>query len=331
MGILALSFFAHLSFAATTQTNEFHEIARYSLSGEGGWDYVLSDDPARRLYIARANRIMVVDSDKGTAIGEVSGLDGAHGVALVKDLNRGFASSGKSGEVVVFDLKDFKVVGKIKAGENPDCIIYDPSSKHIFAFNGRSQDVSVIDPATMKLTASIALSGKPEFAVSDGLGKVFVNIEDKSELAVIDSGKQKVISTYKLAPCAEPTGLAMDGDSRKLIVGCGNKMAVIVNANSGVILQKFKAGEGIDATAFDREHHLAFVSAGEGVLTILSENKSGFQLAQSFNTVKGARTLAVDEKTGHVFLPFAKLEALREKKGRPSVVPGTFALLAVGN
>ena len=316
---------------AQSKDGPYHESTRFALGGEGGWDYLLADAEARRLYIARNDRIMVIDPDSGKSMGEIKGLEGAHGVALVKELNLGFATSGKSGEVVAFDLKTLTITGRIKAGDNPDAIIYDSHSKKVFAFNGKSQDMTPIDTVTLKPAAAVAVGGKPEFAVSDGNGKIFVNIEDKNELLSVDAQSNKIIARYPLKPCEEPTGLSMDIKRAKLIVGCGNKLALIVDAKTGSILQHFEVGDGVDATAFDSKQDLAFISAGEGRLTILVEEKAGFRLLQDLVTEKGARTLAVDQKTGKVFLPVAKFTEVPNTTpgARPkrTVVSGSFSVM----
>ena len=329
LNLLRNIFFVTVLSLSTAYAGDFHELTRFKLGGDGGWDYLVVDAPTRRLFIARSNRIMIVDVDSGKLIGEITGLERAHGVALVNSLNRGFASSGGSGEVVAFDLKTFKIVGKVKAGENPDAILYDPASKRIFAFNGKSSTITAIDPESLKVVGTVPVSGKPEFAVSDEAGHVFFNIEDKNELDVLDPGLLKITAQYPLAPCEEPTGISMERGSKRLIVGCGNRVAAIAAADTGKVSQTFKVGDGVDATAYDADRKLAFVSAGEGILTVLASGASGFKSVQDLKTVKGARTLAVDEKTGRVFLPIAKL--VKDKPdSRPSVVPGTFEVLVVG-
>jgi DNA-binding beta-propeller fold protein YncE len=327
-----MAMLAGYSPAAHAKTGDFHEATRFHLGGDGGWDYLTVDADARRLYIARSNRVMVVDADTGKLVGEVPGLDDAHGVAIVKDQGMGFATSGKSGEVIAFDLKSLKTLKRIKAGENPDALLYDPASKRILAFNGKSHTMTAIDANKMNVLATLALPGKPEFTVSDGAGRVFVNLEDQSELLAIDPALLKTLGRYSLKPCEEPTGLSMDQASKRLIVGCGNQLAAIVNADTGSVSQTFKVGDGVDATAFDPKRNLAFISAGEGRLTILSEDQSGFHVLQDLATVKGARTLAVDAKTGRVFLPVAQFKPAPSSQKiqghfRPAVVPGTFEVL----
>lgn len=326
-----------VSFAADQSIpNDFHELKRFELGGEGGWDCLTVDSNSHRIYIARSNRVMVVDLDSGKLVGEISGLEGAHGIALSKETGRGFASSGKTNEVFVFDLSDLHLLKRIRVGENPDIVIFEPVSKLILSFNGKSHDVTVIDPESMQIIGSMLLPGKPEFATDDGSGTVYVNIEDKNALVSFEVKSLKIRSEYQLAPCKEPTGLAMDKRSKRLIVGCSNRVAVTVNAENGKLLQTFKVGSGVDGAAFDQERNLAFVSAGEGTLTILKEKDTSFMVLQDVLTIKGSRTLAVDEKSGHVYLPLAKFETPASPQSqnghaRPVVVPGSFGLLVIGN
>jgi DNA-binding beta-propeller fold protein YncE len=335
IGFLGFSLSA-IAETATSPMN-FHELTRFQIGGDGGWDYVTMDSAARRLYIARSNRILILDADTGKILGEVGGLEGAHGVALVQDLGEnglGFATSGKSAEIVVFDLKTLKTVERIKGDVGPDAIVYDSSSKRILAFNGRGKSATIIDPVTRKVVGTIPMPGKPEFAVVDGSGNVFVNVEDKNELLRIDPVALKIVATYPLSPCEDPAALAMDHSSGRLIVGCGNELVAIVDAKTGKVIQTLKAGKGIDATAFDPQRKLAYASAGEGVLTVLAEDSSGFRVLQTVSTIKGARTLAVDAKTGRAFLPFAQFGPKASSSPgaplRPTILPGTFGVLVIG-
>ena len=293
------------------QNHQYHEIARYSFGGAGGWDYLAVDASTRKLLIARMNRIMVINADTGALLGEVSGLNGAHGVAWVPGSNQIFATSGISNEVMVIDLATAKIKNQIKVGEKPDAIFYDAFSKDIFAFNGKGKSVSVIDPVKLTVVHTLTLTGKPEFATGDENGHVFVNIEDQNEVQVIDSKSFKLLKPFPLKPCEEPTGIAISSETKKLIVGCGNKTSVVVDSKSGKVLQTFKTGEGVDAVAYDPVRKVALISAGEGKLTILKEEKNEFVLAQELKTVPGARTLAVDPKSGAIFLPAAEFEALQ--------------------
>ena len=287
---------------AQTGPSGYHLVHQYSLGGEGGWDYLTLDGATRRLFVARSTRVMVVDADSGKLLSEIPDTPGVHGVALVPALNRGFISNGREGTVSVFDLKTLKVSQKIKVGENPDAILYDPFSKRVFAFNGRSHDASVIDAETEKVVGTIPLSGKPEFGVSDGQGRVYVNVEDKGELALLDPKEMKVKATWSLAPCEEPTGLALDRANHRLFSGCSNKLMAVVDAESGKLLTTLPIGDGVDGVAFDPEVSLAFSSNGEGTVTVVKEESpQKFSVLETVPTVAGARTITLDPKLHQLF------------------------------
>ncbi|HKU28467.1 MAG TPA: hypothetical protein VJQ54_23565, partial [Candidatus Sulfotelmatobacter sp.] len=236
----------------------YHVIKTYKLGGEGGWDYLTVDASARRFYISRGTHVIVLDADSGKNVGDIPDTPGVHGIALAPELGKGFVSNGREGTVTIFDMKTLAPSGsKAKAGENPDAILYDPATKRVFTFNGRSHDSTAIDAESGKVLGTIQLDGKPEFAASDAKGEIFVNIEDKSELTVIDPAKLEVKTKWPLAPCTEPSGLAMDRQHRRLFVGCDNKMMAVVDADSGKVLASPAIGEGVDATAFDDETGIA--------------------------------------------------------------------------
>src|SRR5579859_3081929 len=281
----------------------YHVIKTYKLGGEGGWDYLTADSDARRVYISRATHVIVLDLDSGKTVGDIPDTPGVHGIALAPELGRGFTSNGREGTVSVFDIKTLATSGKVKVGDNPDAILYDPASKRVFTFNGRSQDATAIDAASGKVLGTIKLDGKPEFAASDAKGEIFVNIEDKSELVAIDPNKLEVKSKWPLAPCTEPSGLAIDRKHRRLFVGCDNKMMAVVDADSGKVVATPAIGEGVDATAFDDETRLAFASCGEGVLTVVKEESPDkYSVAENVPTKQRARTMALDAKTHNVFV-----------------------------
>src|ERR1700746_2358905 len=280
----------------------YHVIKTYKLGGEGGWDYLTADSAARRLYISRATHVIVLDLDSGKTVGDIADTPGVHGIALAPELGRGFVSNGREGTVSIFDMKTLATSSKVKVGDNPDAILYDPATKRVFTFNGRSQDSTAIDATNGTVLGTIKLDGKPEFAAADGKGEVFVNIEDKSELTVIDPNKLEVKKSWPLAPCTEPSGLSIDRKHRRLFVGCDNKMMAVVDADSGKILATPAIGEGVDATAYDEETGLAFASCGEGVLTVVKqESPDKYSVAENAKTERGARTMALDTKTHDVY------------------------------
>src|ERR1700720_4195982 len=229
----------------------YHVVNTYKLGGEGGWDYLTLDSSSRRLYISRATHVIVIDADSGKPVGDIPDTPGVHGIALAPELGRGFVSNGREGTVTVFDIESLKLITKVKVGDNPDAILYDPATKRVFTFNGKSHDSTVLDAAKGTVLGTIKLEGKPEFAVSDGKGEIFVNIEDRSQLDAIDPRKLEVKSRWPLAPCQEPSGLAMDRKNRRLFVGCDNQMMAVVDADSGKVIATPPIGEGVDATAFD--------------------------------------------------------------------------------
>ncbi len=321
--------------AATPGPSGYHLEATWKIGGDGGWDYLSVDPDAHRLYVARQNRVQVIDTEKGTLVGEVPGLDGAHGVALAPEFNRGFASSGKSNTVVVFDLKTLKAIGEpVPVGKKPDAIIYDPASKHVFSFNGGSDDASVIDAATGKVVATVALGGGPEFAVADGKGTVFVNLEDKNETLDIDSAKNTVAQRWPLAPGTEPTGLSLDAAKHRLFAGCHNEKMIVLDSENGKVAANLPIGQGVDATAFDPGTGLAFSSNGDGTLTVIGQSAAGGGLAvvENVKTQRGSRTMGLDPQTHAIYLAAAGFEeaaaapAAGERR-RPQMTPGSFSIL----
>src|SRR5580698_11585524 len=322
--------------AGATAAPGYHLIHTYQLGGDGGWDYLSIDSSARRLYISRATHVMVIDADSGKPVGDIPDTPGVHGIALAPELGRGFISNGREGTVTIFDLKTLQATTKVKAGENPDAILYDPASKRVFAFNGRSHDATAIDAAAGQVLGTIKLEGKPEFAASDGKGEIFVNIEDKSQIDAIDPAKLEVKASWPLAPCEEPSGLAIDRENRRLFAGCGNKMMAVVDADTGKVLATPPIGEGVDATTFDDGTGLAFASCGEGVMTVVKEESPDkFSVAENVPTQAGARTLALDAKTHNIFVVTAQFgpapaPTTDNPHPRPAILPDSFVVLVVG-
>ncbi len=323
--------------ALSASAGEYTLKARYNIGGEGGWDYLTYDAQGNRLFVGRGTRVQVIDPDKGVVIGEIPDTPGVHGVALAPELGKGYVSNGRGNSVSVFDLKTLKVSEKISTtgGENPDFIAYDPFSKKVIAFNGRSKNASVIDATTDKLVATIALKGKPEAAVADGKGTMFVDIESSNELSVIDTGKNTVTQTWALPGCDEPAGLAMDTAKRRLFVGCHSKVMLVLNADTGKVLATLPIGEGVDANAFDAKAGLAFSSQGDGTLTIVkADGADKFSVLQTVATQRSARTMALNTNTHDVYLMAAEYEeappAPGQTRPRRTMKPGTFTLLVVG-
>lgn len=302
---------------------------RVTLGGEGGWDYLTYDKDSARLFITRGDHVMVVDAKTMKVAFDIMGLSGIHGVALAPELGRGFISNGGDNTVTVFDLKSLKKLDSVKVGERPDAIVYEPFSKHVFTFNARSHDTTVVDAATGKVVATIPLGGKPEFPASDDAGKLFVNIEDKSQIAEIDVTKNSVLNTWSVAPCQEPSALAMDREHHRLFAGCDNKMMAVVDSDSGKVVTTVPIGDGVDAGRFNPRTQQVFMSCGEGVLSIIHEDSPDkYTFTQNLATAKGARTMAIDIDSDTVYLVTAQREDKPVPAGqRPTMVPGSFQLI----
>ena len=313
-----------------------HVIKTYAVGGEGWWDYIKLDSDSRRLYISRGTHVMVIDADSGKSVGDIADTQGVHGIALAPDLGRGFTSNGREAMVSIFDLATLKTIKKVPVGDNPDAILFDPATKRVFTFNGRSHDSTAIDAATGEVVGKIPLDGKPEFAVTTGAGEIFVNLEDKSEILALDPKNLKIKSIWPLAPCQEPSGLAIDVKNRRLFSGCDNKMMAVVNSDTGKVITTLPIGAGVDANGFDPETGFAFASCGEGVLTIAHEDSPDtFSVVQNVPTQRGARTMALDSKTHQIFLVTAKFgptpaATAQQPHPRPPMLPDSFVVLVVG-
>lgn len=333
LSVVAVLFVALVSSAAA-QSESYSLWKKVKVGGDGGWDYLAVDADARRFYVSRSTRVMVFDADTLAQVGEIPDTPGVHGIALAPDLGRGFSSNGRGNTVTAFDLKSLQRIGDWKVtGENPDAIVYDAPTHRVFTFNGRSGNATVLDARSGNVVATIPLGGKPEFGVSDGAGRIYVNIEDKSEIAAIDPSKSEVVARWPLAPCEEPSGMAIDRKTKTLFVGCSNRLAGIVDAAAGKVAGTLPIGGGVDANAFDPGTGLAFSSNGEGTLTVIGKNVRGdYAVLQNVTTQRGARTMAVDEKTHRAYLVTAEFgpppsPTADQPHPRPSMVPGTFTIL----
>lgn len=328
---LALPLTAHAADAP-----RYHILRHMAVGGDGGWDYLTFDPAGHRLFIARSTRVMVVDVASGQLSAEIVNTPGVHGVALVPDAGQGYASNGRESTVTVFDLKDLHEIARIKVGDTPDAIVYDPFSKRVFTFNAKSKDTTAIDAATGKVAGTIPLGGKPEFSVSDGKGHMYVNNEDKSEIVEFDPQALKETHRWKLTGCESPSGLAMDRKNRRLFAGCDNKKMAVMNADTGAVITTLAIGDGVDANAFDPETMLAFSSNGEGNLTVVHEDSPNkFTVVETVPTEKGARTMALDPETHKVYVVTAKFGPAPEPTAdaphpRPSILPNSFEIIELG-
>jgi DNA-binding beta-propeller fold protein YncE len=315
----------------------YHLLGKIPIGGEGGWDYLTLDSAARRLYVSRGTRVVVLDVDSQKAVGEIPGTEGVHGIALAPGLNRGFTSNGRSSTVTIFDTGTLAAVGTVKTtGENPDAILYDPASRRVFTFNGKGKNATAIDAAAGTVAGTVTLDGKPEFAVADGKGRIFVNIEDKNQVTVIDSRGLRVEKSWTMASCEEPSGLAIDREHRRLFAVCHNRSMVVLDAETGHSVATLPIGDGVDAAAWDPGTALAFASNGDGTLTIVKQDgPDAYHVVENAATQRGARTMALDEKTHKVFLSTAEFgtpppATAEQPRPRAPVVPGSFTILVLG-
>jgi DNA-binding beta-propeller fold protein YncE len=301
-----------------------------AIGGDDGWDYVGVDIAARRVYVSHGTHVVVLDADSGKVVGDIPDTQGVHGIAIAADAGRGFTSNGRANTVTVFDLQTLKTVTTVKAGTNPDAIVYDPATKRVFTMNGRSQDTTAINVADNTVAGTLALGGKPEFAVADGKGNIYVNIEDKSELVHFDSKTLKILNRWPMAPCQEPSGLAADWKSRRLFAGCDNKLMAVISADDGKVVATVPIGDGVDANAFDPELNLAFASTGDGNLTIAHEDgPDKYSTVATVPTKKSARTMGLDSKAHQIFLPAADFDPPASGERRGKMKPGSFVVLVV--
>jgi YVTN family beta-propeller protein len=312
-------------------------IKRVSIGGEGGWDCLFVDSSAKRCYISHQSHVVVLDIAKDVVIGDISNTPGVHGIAIAYGLHKGYISNGGDNSVTVFNPDTLKETGRIKVGDKPDVILFDPATKRIFTFNGGSKDSTVINAANDTVIGTIPLGGRPEFAASDEKGRVFVNIEDTSEIAVIDAQKLTVTSRWPLAPGKEPSGLAIDRKNQRLFSVCSNGKMVITDYTTGKVIATPDIGKGPDGAAFDPETGLAFSPNGQdGTLTIIKEETPGqFKVVETVATAPMARTMALDPTTHRIYLTTAKPKApvpgeAPAQGRRRSFEPGSFEVLIVG-
>jgi DNA-binding beta-propeller fold protein YncE len=337
MGFLAGMFLFGLAAASAVlgaDAPPFKVAHRILLGGEGGWDALTVDAATHRLFVTHATRVQVVDVKTDKVVGEIPDTPGPHGVALAPELGRGFTSNGRDSSVTVFDLASLAVLGRLKLdARNPDAIEYDPVSKRVFAFNGGSASASVIDAVADTLVGTVPLDGKPEFAAADGRGAVYANLEDSSAVVALDTHTLRILHRWPLAPGEEPSGLAIDREHRRLFAGCSNEKLVVLDADKGNVVAVLPIGKSVDGVAFDAARQLVFSSNGDGTLTVIHEDTPDrFTVIQNAPTQDGARTLALDETSGTVYLPTAEFgppppPTADRPHPRRSVVPGTFVIL----
>ncbi|MFB3778260.1 MAG: YncE family protein [Bryobacteraceae bacterium] len=307
---------------------------KIKIGGSGVWGYLTMDESARRLYIANESRAVVVDVDSGKVVGEIPDTPGIHGIAVAPALGKGFTSNGKGNNVTIFDLKTLKPLGEARTGKDPDTILFESKTGRVFSFNNASFDVTAIDANTGDVVGTTKLGGKPTGAVTDGSGKIWFSLQTTtedwsvvSELGMLDAASLKVAQQNPTAPCDAPMGLAMDVKNRRLFAACGNKQMAVIDADSGSVIGSVPTGAGSAGAGFDPNSGVAFAAnGGEGTLTVITESGGKYEAAQKVQTARGARTMAVDPKTGNVYLPAVEYESTPAAP----VVPDSFMLLVVG-
>ena len=318
------------------ETPPYRVVARYTPGGEGGWDYLTVDATGRRLFVTRGTHVQVLGLADGRLVGEIQDTPGVHGVALAPDLGRGFTSNGRDSSVTIFDLRTLAPLGRVHLhASHPDAILYEPVSHRVLTMNAGSDDATVIDAASGAVVGNLALGGRPEFAVHDGHGRVFVNLEDSSAVVGIDPVRMAVVSRWPLAPGEEPSGLAIDREHRRLFSVCGNRKMIVLDADRGKVLADLPIGSRVDGAAYDPGTATAFASNGEGTLTVVHEDgRDRFRVVGNIETQRGARTLAVDLETHRVYEATASYgpapaPSADNPRPRPPMVPGSFVVLVI--
>jgi YVTN family beta-propeller protein len=321
-----------ISSSSLIAQSNYKIVNKIHVEGDGGWDYLNVDEVNGKIFVSHATVAQAIDIKTGKLVGTIPDTKGIHGIAIANDLNKGFTSNGRDSSVTVFNLKTFEVITKIKiTGQNPDAILYDPFSQKVFTCNGGSSNSTVIDAKTNKEIASIPLDGRPEFSASDGKGKIFINIEDKSVINVINSSTLKVEQHWSIAPGEGPSGLALDNQNHRLFSVCSNKLMVVIDAGTGKVITSLPIGDRCDGVAFDPANKRAYASNGEGSITVVQEvNSNSFKVLETVTTLPGAKTIAIDKTSHHLYLTTAEYEtAPTATNRRPPVKPNSFQILDI--
>lgn len=318
-------------YVAAQGTTGFHVINTFKIVSPGGWDYLEVGPVNNWLYVSHGTQVNIINKKTGDSVGVIENTTGVHGITFDVANGKGYTSNGRLNSVTVFDMNTNQVLAQIATGQNPDAILFEPFSKKIITCNGRSKNLSVIDTKMNSVIDSVDVGGKPETAVSDGAGKLYVNIEDKNEIVVVDTKTFKVLNHWSIAPGESPTGLAFDKITKRLFAGC-EKQLIVLDATNGKVVDKLPIGDGCDGVAFDPAKKNIYTSNGEGTITVVhEENADKFVRVEDITTKRGARTIAIDKTTGLLYLPTAEFEpADPAQKGRPKMKPGTFQVIVVG-
>jgi len=328
---LSLLLASGLAATVCSAAEPYHLLKEIPVGGDGGWDYLSVDSAAHRLYVSHGTKAVVIDLEKDAVVGEITNLPGIHGVAIASDLHLGLATCGREGKAAIIDLNTLQITSKVVTGANPDGMLYEPGQKEFYTFNGRGSSATVIDAKEGKVVATIPLGGKPEFAVADSkAGLIFNNLEDKSEVVVIDTKQHTVTNRWPIAPGEEASGMAFDEKNHRLFLGCGNKLMAMLDSTSGKVLATVPIGDGVDANAFDPGTQLAFASCGDGTTTIAHEEDDKLTVVQTLTTERGARTMTIDPATHKIYLASAKFEAAEPGQRRGKMVAGSFKILIYG-
>ncbi len=302
----------------------------YTLGGDGSWDYVVPDPANHRLFVARQNRVMVISEDDGKLLGEITGIDGAHGAAIAEGTGHGFATEGAGKSVAMFDLKTYKVLSRIPAADDADAILYDPASKRVFTLNGDAHSSTVIEPKEGKLITNIQLGGKPEYGVSAGDGKVYANLVDTAEVVEIDAKSATVARRWPTAPCKQPVAMAIDTAHHRLFSGCRSGVMAISDYQAGKIVATVPIGAGVDGAGFDPATGDAFASNADGTLTVIHQDSPDqYSVLGKIETPQYSRNMGLDPKNHRVFVVSAKFDPPPTGRGRGPLVPGSFALMVI--
>jgi hypothetical protein len=316
--------------APVGQSGSYRIAHTYTVGGDGSWDYIVPDPPKHRVFVGRQNRVMVVDENDGKLLGEVTGIDGAHGVALADHTGHGFATSGNDGSIVMFDLTTFKTLGKTPAAEDADAIIYDAASDRVFSFNGDAHSSTVVDPVTGKLVTNIPLGGKPEYGASAGDGRVYVNITDNSEVVEIDAKALKVARRWSTAPCQQPVAMAVDAAHHRVFSGCRSGVLAVSDSQAGKVVATAPIGTGVDGVGFDPSVSNVFASNADGTLTIIHQDSpDAYRVVQTLKTAVASRNMGLDPVSHRVLVVSAQFAAPAAGRGRSAMLPGTFALMVI--
>ena len=327
--IVLVCFLISMASISTAQSG-YHLVNTLHIPSPGRWDYIAVSPIGDNLYVSHQTQVNIINKNTGDSTGVIANTTGVHGIAFATEFNEGYISNGKLNNLTVFNLKTNETIGNVVTGENPDAIMYDDFTKRIYVCNGKSKDLTIIDPKDNKVIKTVFLDGKPETAVSNNAGLIYINIEDKNEIVVVDAKTFAIRNRWKTGKGEEPSGLAIDTKTKRLFAGCSNKLLIVMDAATGKIIKELPIGDGCDGVAFDAELKLVFSSNGDGTLTVIREKSpKDIDVLENVQTKKGARTIAIDEHTHKIYLPTADFAPAKTKESRPEMIPGSFQVLVL--